>query len=168
MPPVGRPCSICNHEDRDAIDAALLEGKLVRELAVRWGISADSLRNHQKKHLGDTIVRARKAKAGDAVDGSALTRLEDLYERTNALLAQAEHSGSMGQALQAVREARTTLESIAKITGELNTTPTVTINLAASPEWLSLQGLILAALSPFPDARLAVAEAIDIVGEIEP
>jgi hypothetical protein len=70
--------------------------------------------------------------------------------------------------LQAVREARATLESIAKITGELNEKPTVTINLAASPEWLQLQGLILAALMPFPDARLAVADAIEIIGEIEP
>ena len=70
--------------------------------------------------------------------------------------------------MQAVREARATLESIAKITGELNDKPTLTINLAASREWLQLQSLILAALSPFPDAKYAVAEAIDIMGEIEP
>lgn len=149
------------------MDALLLEKRPIRELAVRWGISADSFRNHSKKHLGEALVAFRKANAEDE-HRSALSRLEELYERTNALLAQAEHSGTMGASLQAVREARATLESIAKITGELNEKPTVTINLAASPEWLQLQGLILAALMPFPDARLAVADAIDIIGEIEP
>lgn len=149
------------------MDALLLEERPIRELAVRWGISADSFRNHGKKHLGEVLVALRKANAEDE-HRSALSRLEELYERTNALLAQAEHSGTMGASLQAVREARATLESIAKITGELNEKPTVTINLAASPEWLQLQGLILAALMPFPDARLAVADAIEIIGEIEP
>lgn len=157
---------MCTHEEREQIDALLVQGEPYAKIAVRFILSKDAVRRHNDNHMAAKLVALRKAKA-DTDDTSALTRLEDLYERTNSLLAQAEHSGSTPQALQAVREARTTLESIAKITGELNEKPTLTINLAASPEWARLQALILGALAGFPDARLAVAEAIDIVGEIE-
>jgi hypothetical protein len=54
-----------------------------------------------------------------------------------------------------------TLETIAKITGELNERPVVNVlNVAASPEWIELRSRILAALEPHPDARLAVAAAL--------
>lgn len=166
----GVACTVCTHADVDQINALLLGKSTFAKVAVKYSLSKDAVRRHNDNHLGEVLASLKKsqqAEAGEDV-GSALARLEDLYERTNELLVQAEHAGSTGQALQAVREARATLESIAKITGELNDKPTLTINLAASPEWLQLQSLILAALSPFPDAKYAVAEAIDIMGEIEP
>lgn len=159
----GPDCTVCAHPERARIDALLVDGLSPAKIAVRFDIHKDALVRHNKAHMGGALVELKK----EMQSSSALTRLEDLYERTNRLLVQAEHSGAAGQALQAVREARTTLESIAKITGELNDKPTITINLTSSPEWLQLQGLILSALAPFPDARLAVADAIDIVGEIE-
>jgi len=160
----GPDCSICTHPERDAIDALLVDGLTLAKIAVKFNVDKQALGRHNKAHMGGTLVELRKERQ----EGTALSRLEELYGRTNRLLVQAEQAGNGGQALQAIREARTTLESIAKITGELNERPTLTINLAASPEWLQLQTLILTALAPFPQARLAVAEAIDVVGEIEP
>lgn len=164
----GTACTVCTHADKEQIDALLLKQTTFAKIAVQFKLSKDAVRRHNDNHLGDVLAALRKADQAAPDDGSALSRLEALYARTNALLAQAEHAGNGGQVLQAVREARATLESIAKITGELNDKPSVTINLAASPEWLSLQTLILTALTPFPEAKLAVADAIDVIGEIEP
>ena len=166
MAKVGRPCSICNHDDADAIDSALIAGENLAKVAVRFLASKDALANHKAKHLGEVLAKVEKAKAAEG--GTALERLEALYDRTNRLLLQVEHNGSAPQALQAVRELRATLESIARITGELNDKPVMTVNSAASPEWLQLQSLILNALSPYPAARLAVADAIDVMGEVVP
>lgn len=168
----GRPCSICEHDQRDEIDAALADGEEIRKIAVHWKVSASALRNHRVKHMSQTLVELT-APAGEEQHArvSSLDRLEYLYDRTNQLLAQAELNGATGPAIQAVRELRSTVESIARITGELNDKPTVTVNLAASPEWLQLQQVILAALNPYPTARLAVAQAIestDSAGVIEP
>lgn len=164
MARVGRPCGICNHEDSEEIDRLLFEGRPIRELAVKWSISADSLKNHNQKHMGEALVKLKKGKRGE--DGeTALARLELLLARLELMLNQAEHNGQASLGLQAAREMRSTIESIAKITGELNDKPQLTINLAASPEWIQLQGVLLAALSPFPDARLAVADAIDMFGD---
>ena len=74
--------------------------------------------------------------------------------------------------MAAVRELRGLVELLAKITGELDERPSVTVNLTASPEWQHLQGVILAALARFPDAREAVAGALlaadTVPGEVVP
>lgn len=163
----GVACTVCTHADVDQINAMLLGKTTFAKVAVKFSLSKDAVRRHNDNHLGEVLAALKESQRAEAGGDStsALVRLEELYERTNELLEQAQHAGNGGQVLQAVREARATLESIAKITGELNDKPQLTINLAASPEWMQLQGVLLAALSPFPDARLAVADAIDMFGD---
>jgi hypothetical protein len=55
---------------------------------------------------------------------------------------------------------RQALETIARITGEIDERPTTVINLATSEEWIEVQTDILTALAPYPDARRAVAAAL--------
>jgi hypothetical protein len=50
------------------------------------------------------------------------------------------------------------LELLGKLAGELQSAPQV--NILISPEWVRLRTLILEALEPYPDARLAVAGAL--------
>ena len=50
------------------------------------------------------------------------------------------------------------IELQAKLIGELDDRPQV--NLLVAPQWLELRVQILAALQPYPEARLAVAEAL--------
>jgi hypothetical protein len=60
------------------------------------------------------------------------------------------------------------VELLAKLSGELDERPQVNIlNVAASPEWLATQAAMLQALAPFPEARLAVAGALQDMGELE-
>ncbi len=51
------------------------------------------------------------------------------------------------------------IELLARIQGQLKD-PTV-LNLTVLVEWIQLRGVILRALDPYPDARLAVAEALE-------
>lgn len=50
------------------------------------------------------------------------------------------------------------MEFLAKLEGQLNEGGTV--NVFISPEWLALRAALLVALTPFPDARTAVAEQL--------
>jgi hypothetical protein len=86
-----------------------------------------------------------------------LQRTERLIERTERLLLAAEQDGKVSAALAAVRELRGLLELLGKASGELATTPMVTINLMASEEYLAVRAAIFAALVAHPDARQAVA-----------
>jgi hypothetical protein len=103
-----------------------------------------------------TLAKATEAETVDADDLLAQVRM--LHERTLRILDTAEAAGSMNVALGAVREARGNVELLAKLTHHLNDRPTVNILLAS--EWLQVRALLLDALAPYPDARLAVAERL--------
>jgi hypothetical protein len=71
------------------------------------------------------------------------------------ILGTAEQAGDLKIALAAIREARNCLELLARLTGEL--TQEGTFNVLVAPAWLQVRGLLLATLTPYPEARSAVA-----------
>jgi hypothetical protein len=156
-----RVCTVCSSPDRDAIDAAIVSGAPSRRIAVRYGVGATSIRRHARAHLSPAIVAAQ-----DAVEeerGQTLAeRLEGLYVRAHRILEAAEsgHSGTLG--LAAIRELRGIAELLGRLSGELRPdSPTVQVlNLQAAPEWVAARTALLDALAPYPDARLAVVEAL--------
>jgi hypothetical protein len=103
---------------------------------------------------------AAAARAAEVARGDGLLALvRGLLAKALGILKKAEDSNDYRTALAAIREARGTLELLARLQGELQDTTTVNV-LVASPEWLSLRGAILAALEPYPAARAAVAKAV--------
>jgi hypothetical protein len=156
-----RPCSVCSHGARDAIDLELVGGDTFAAIAGRHGLHPDALKRHKANHITPAVIRLARRRAADASAVSIMDRLEEVIDRANRLLDRAERKGSLVAGAQLLGQLRMTLETIAKITGELNERPVVNVlNVAASPEWIELRGRILAALEPHPDARLAVAAAL--------
>ncbi|MBI2389496.1 MAG: hypothetical protein HYV09_07860 [Deltaproteobacteria bacterium] len=153
-----RRCSVCDHAARDEIDRALISGEPFRNIAERFaGLTAASIHRHRHGHLTAAVRHAREAE--DVQRGATLLdQVRALHARTLRLLAKAEAEDDAPTALRALREARAGLELLAKLLGELDTAPTVTVSLGT--EWASLRTAILRALEPFPDARSAVAQAI--------
>ncbi|MCO5215909.1 MAG: hypothetical protein M9950_07105, partial [Thermomicrobiales bacterium] len=69
-----------------------------------------------------------------------------------------EQSGDLRTALAGVREARSCLELLLEVEGQLERAPTVTVNVGTV--LVEVQQVILNALAPYPEARLAVAAAL--------
>jgi len=78
------------------------------------------------------------------------------------VLEAVEGTENYSIALAAIREARSNLELIGRLTKELESTPT--LNLHLNPEWISLRTAIVLALEPHPDARESVLRAINGTG----
>jgi hypothetical protein len=57
-----------------------------------------------------------------------------------------------------LRERRATIELLAKLRGELD--ERAVVNVLALPEWMSVRQALLHALDPFPQARIAVGDAL--------
>jgi hypothetical protein len=91
-----------------------------------------------------------------------LEQVRDLQARTLAILEAAEHTYQHRTALSAIREARSNLELLTKLLGELDERPV--INLHVSPEWLELRAVIVGALEPYSEAQGAVLRAIEGAG----
>jgi len=102
---MGRPCTICVHADREAIDKALVAGESYRNIAKRTGTAVASLQRHKVEHIPALLAEAtqRRAQAHqqqvaavgnavrereDAQDAHALDVMEELqrcFQRVNLL-----------------------------------------------------------------------------------
>ncbi len=153
-----RRCAVCTHPDKEAIDEALVGDAALSALAAIYRVSDDSLSRHKAKHLPAKLVMAQAAEEVAQAD-DLLSQVQDLQSRTLAILEAAEGTEQHRTALSAIREARSNLELLAKLLGELDERPVVNLNV--SPEWLELRAVIVGALEPHPEARGAVVRAIE-------
>lgn len=150
-----RRCTICVHPERADIDASVVRGEPFRRIAAHFGVSEQSVRRHRADHLPASLLKAQEAQeVGEA--NALLHEVRDLQARALGILTKAEEAGDLRAATGAIREARSTIELLAKLTGELDERPEV--NIVLSPQWLTIRVAILDALEPFPEARTAVGE----------
>lgn len=150
------PCIICNRPDREAIEHALVQGQSLREVGRAYGIQHSAVFRHKRDHTPNEIATLNVAHLVRD-KGTALARLESLYSTADKLLKKAlKDSTSVNGQVQIVKEVRSCLELIAKMTGELNERPQ-TVNLMMAPEWLSVRAALFEALVPYPQALEAVA-----------
>jgi hypothetical protein len=155
-----RRCTICDHDQRDAIDAALVMGNTSNlELSSLFGVSESALRRHKKKHLPATMALAQEA-ADVAHADDLLSQLDGLKRDAYRIRDKAENAGDFRAALTGIRELVRVVELMAKVRGELDESPKVAVVITQSGEWQRLRERLLQALEPYPQARLAVVEAI--------
>lgn len=152
-----RRCTGCGHVDRPALDEAMtLEPTRNAAIAERFGLSRDAVRRH-REHLSPALKAAitRREKVGPR---KALDRLEELYDSARAILEAATADGKPTMALGAIKELRGIVETLAKVTGELDESPRVqVVNLQTSPEWQQIRAVLVSALAPFPEAAQVVS-----------
>jgi hypothetical protein len=156
-----RICTVCSHDARRAVDKALAGGASNRSLASLYDVSEAAMRRHARNHLPARLVLAEQAREVAEAD-DLLAQVGSLHERTLAILEASESTGKLGTALGAIREARSNVELLARLLGELNDSPT--LNVIVSPEWVELRAVIVGALEPYREARGAVLRAIEGAG----
>jgi hypothetical protein len=116
-------------------------------VAVEMSLSRDALGRHARSHLGRRIAAPRSTSV--KVNGAAhLDPLDELVAalRVRALAGHPTDTREYRLALAAQADAQ-------------HAAPPRT-DLAAEPEWQALRTTLLAALEPYPEARLAVAVAL--------
>ena len=106
------------------------------------------------------MTKAKDAQEVTKAD-SLLDQVIELRDKALSILAKAERAGDLRTALQGVREAKGCLELLARLQGELQ--ERTTVNILVNPQWLSLRTVILKALDGYPEARQAVARALQEV-----
>lgn len=155
-----RTCTICAHPELEVINRALVEGMPNRRIASQYDVTERAVRNHKANHLPVALAKSRNAQEVAKAD-DLLSQVRDLQARTLAILEAAETTSQHRTALSAIREARSNLELLAKLVGELDERP---VNVLISPEWMELRAVIVGALAPHEEARSAVLRAIEGAG----
>ena len=151
-----RTCTICTHEQRRDIDAALLNETPLRDIARRYATSKDAVARH-REHLPSQLVKAQQQEdVSQAID--VVKQLKAINGATLAILKEARAEGNGELALKAVDRIQRQLELQAKLLGELQQEGTV--NVTISPEWVAIRAVILQAVTPYPDAAKAITAAL--------
>jgi len=155
-------CTVCNHDELNNINQKLIAGASVRSLADEYSLGKMSLQRHRTNHLPRHLVKAKELQEMDAAD-KLLERVEGLYDKALTIMAKAEKEKKFQPAVSAIKEARSSLELIAKMIGELKTG--TNINITYNAEWIDLRTQIYNALAEYPEAKIEVAKALQEVAD---
>lgn len=163
---MARVCSVCSSPRRDRIDSELAGGESPAAIARRFRVSEDALRRHKSNHLSPALARVAVERYGQETARTAfesvVDRVESLVGRLENLLTLAEQKGALTGGSNVAREIRQSLELIARLRGELDDRPMVTtVNVLATPEFAAAVTAILGATERYPDARIAIADALE-------
>lgn len=160
-------CSICSHPDCQAINAALIKGDSLREIAGQFpGLSKSSIARH-KEHLPTTaIVAAGRDKALQLVGtvDKVLADFEDLRQQFKHIAKKAAAMNDLDAEISAMREVRATMTDCLKAKGmwapavlQINNPPP---SLLASPEW----PILMRVLERHPSVRQELMAALQEAG----
>jgi hypothetical protein len=169
-------CSVCTSPDRDAIDQEIIRGGSYRAIGDAHGLGRMSVQRHAVSHLPKTLVRAAGVAEVARADG-LLGEVQALQARASALLASAERVvrsaertrdqrtilRGVASAATTIRELRGLTELLGRLAGELRSE---SVTLVVSPQWIEVKTVILAALTPHPQALRAVEAALGKVRDV--
>jgi len=85
-----RPCTICDHPARTAIDRARVAGEVMRHVAERFAMSFAALQRHKAHHLADLLADAkqRQDQARDAHVAAVGVAVQDRARRRGGARAR--------------------------------------------------------------------------------
>ncbi|MCP1915910.1 hypothetical protein J2R96_008390 [Bradyrhizobium elkanii] len=168
-------CQVCRHPERWRIELLRAGGASLDSLADKFSVDRDAIWRHWSKHVSDETKAtylcgpAQLAGLGEkaASEGdSVLDHLKMVRVVLSGQLAAMNEAGDGRGVAYVAGRLTSTLETIARVTGELGTMAqsiNITNNvavLAEHPAFLRMQATMLKALAPFPDARASVVAAL--------
>jgi hypothetical protein len=161
-----RPCSICNHPDRIAIEDAAMSDIPLRNISKQFSVGYVSIQRHAINHLSQSIQEIKQeqvAQSNFQSGSNALSRMSRaesiIDELIEAYWSEDEKKLRVPDiTLKALAEMRRQIELRAKLEGELDER---SITVTAIPEWQELRALLLEALSVHPQAKVAVMRVME-------
>jgi hypothetical protein len=164
-------CKVCAHAERLRIEAMIAGGAHQRAIGRKYGLTHHAVGRHWRGHVSEarraalvlgplqrmSLAAQVSEEAESVIDHFRAVRA-GLYKMFEAAL---EAGDQVGGSLAAGR-LLSCLNSMAKLTGQLATSPLVshTTNIFMHPAVARVEALIVEALAGFPEARVSVIRAL--------
>ena len=136
---MSRRCTVCGHPNRAEIEAELVANRATRAIARQWSVGREALTRHLANHLPKKLAKAAEAEQAAEAD-ALLAQLQELQAMAVGVARIAlgtSYAGAEGitltfgddsgpaerahVAMRAIREARATLDLLARLEEELPT-----------------------------------------------
>lgn len=180
---MSRRCTVCDHPKRREIDKTLVTGNSIRHTAAVFGLSVSALFRHQKEHLrpllekeapeeeidDDTAQLRAQQRSAEAEDKAHALDMRQQLKVVNAacleVLRKARTDAKQTTLLQAVDRIHRQITLQAQLLGGPNDDTSEADSIQA--QWPRIRQVVIDALRPFPEARIAVAEALSHLSDDE-
>ena len=113
---MARPCTVCTHLQRRAIDRDLAHAVSVQRVARDFEIGESSLRRHIARHLSEGLLREVRASA-DVGDADLVETLIDVLADMNAVRRTAVATGQSALVLRAGTATREVISDLLVLLG---------------------------------------------------
>jgi uncharacterized membrane protein YccC len=117
-------CTICTHSSLHSITADLMARVPYRTIEKRYDLSRSAIDRHVTRHITKAFQQLAAAGRNSAdaaiVAEPVLQQMRTLHAKTWRILNEVENTKDYDKALNAIRECRRNLETIARLTGELD------------------------------------------------
>ena len=169
---MARRSTVAEHRERAAIELAIARGVSYRSIAKRYGVGFDSVGRHARNRMPPQL-RA-KLIAGPDLDidlgrlretesQSLLMHLVGLRNRLFASLDVAEECGDSAMVARVAHQLHENLNITGKLLGDLGVGSTTIHNYLITPMYIEMRTTLVRALVAYPEARIAVAQALRAV-----
>jgi hypothetical protein len=151
-----RTCTVCSHPEAISINEELVLKKASnRAIACQYGLNRMAVQRH-REHIPQLLVKALEAEEIAQAD-DLVHEIKTMVHRVRAFIDKAEDADDGPEFRAHAAEWRKQVELLAKIAGELAQEGTTNIQVTIDAR---TQQVILDALAPHPEARIAVARAL--------
>lgn len=111
----GTRCTVCDHPERQAIDAALAASS-ERSIAKQWSLSPAAIHRHKVRHVQATVARAI-ARREDLGAEALLEKLRGYVEAAEDGIELAKANGDLTGLARCIKEAHAVVLSLGKTIG---------------------------------------------------
>lgn len=123
-------------------------------------------RSHEVKVVYEELIEVRGEKRAIKKKEKLSALLQKIEGKLDITVISTEYKNADPRhlLLNASGRLASQLELLAKLLGELQENHTV--NILISPQWMQIRSILVSALIPYPDARFAVADALEKIGYV--
>lgn len=135
----GRPCTVCQHRYRAAIDRQLVQGTAIRTLAAEYGLGKSAIAKHKIDCAGvvSPTLEERREPSRATVHSARLPDREEigvmllgLHTRLNDIATRCETEGASALSISAIDKMRLQLQDLARLQGMTTTGSDRSINVS--------------------------------------
>ena len=154
-----RTCTICQHDQRAEIEAALLNGRVFRKISETFSLSITALHRHKNEHMITAVARNQVV---NEEEGTARfqRRFVELRQKVDDRLTKAETANDDDLIVKYLREARGLLDLEAKVVLQILGLKSEGNETIAEEDMQRFLSTILTTLRPYPAALAAVQEVM--------
>lgn len=162
-------CTVCRHRERAAIELAVARGVSVRALAKRYRLGIDAIYRHVRNHFPEQLRAQLLAGPETDIDldrlkevesQSLLANLVSLRQRLLEGVSVAEENGDANMLARVAAQLHRNFELTGRLLGDLAVGSTTINNILIQPQYVELRVSLVRALTPFPEAKQAVAQVL--------